>query len=88
MYNKKWDEMVCMQGGSYTMYDFHNSTDTLKFWTENGLLIKLFCFSSDFDETWWNCSTHRVRQHHKVLLNSTKKQKRFIYNKFKVCSVH
>ena len=25
---------------------------------KNGLLIKLFCFSSDFDETWWNCSTH------------------------------
>ena len=40
------------------MYDFHNSTATLKFWTENGLLIKLFCFSSDFDETRWNCITH------------------------------
>ena len=26
---------------------------------KNGLLIKLFCFSSDFDETWWNGSTHR-----------------------------
>ena len=25
---------------------------------KNMLLIKLFCFSSDFDETWWNCSTH------------------------------
>ena len=24
----------------------------------NGLLIKLFCLSSDFDETWWSCSTH------------------------------
>ena len=27
---------------------------------KNVLLIKLFCFSSDFDETWWNCSTHRL----------------------------
>ena len=25
---------------------------------KNRLLIKLSCFSSDFDETWWNCSTH------------------------------
>ena len=24
----------------------------------NGLLIKLFCFLSNFDETGWNCSTH------------------------------
>ena len=23
---------------------------------KNGLLIKLSCFSSDFDETWWSCS--------------------------------
>ena len=44
-------------GNQNTMYDFHNSTDTLKFWTKNELLLKLFCFSSDFDGTWWNCST-------------------------------
>ena len=25
---------------------------------KNGLLIKLFCFWSYFDETWWDCSTH------------------------------
>ena len=25
---------------------------------KNRLLIKLFCLSLDFDETWWNCSTH------------------------------
>ena len=31
------------------MYDFHDSTDTLKFWTEKRLLIKL-SFSSDFGE--------------------------------------
>ena len=26
--------------------------------TKNVLLIKFFCFWSDFDETWWDCSTH------------------------------
>ena len=26
--------------------------------SKNVLLIKLFCFYSDFDETWWSCSTH------------------------------
>ena len=42
-----------------TMYDFHDSTDTLKFWTEKRAINKtFFCFSSDFDETWWNCSKH------------------------------
>ena len=42
-----------------TMYDFHNSTDTLKFWTEKRPITKtFFCFSSNFNETWWNCSTH------------------------------
>ena len=42
-----------------TMYDFHNSTDTLKFWTEKWVINKtFFCFSFDFGETWWNCSTH------------------------------
>ena len=25
---------------------------------KNGLLINLFCFSSDFDETWWSCRTN------------------------------
>ena len=36
-----------------TMYDFHNSTDTLKFCTEKRANNKtFFCFSFDFDETW------------------------------------
>ena len=26
----------------YTMYDFHDSTDTLKFWTEKGAINKTF----------------------------------------------
>ena len=42
-----------------TMYNFHNSTDTLKFWTEKQAINKtFFCFSFNFDETWWNCSTY------------------------------
>ena len=43
--------------GSATMYDFHNSTDTLKFWTEKQAINKSF-YLYDFGETWWNCSTH------------------------------
>ena len=64
------------------MYDFHDSTDTLKFWTENGLLIKLFCFSSDFDETWWSCSYSCVLQFHQVASKSDEKQKSFTNSLF------
>ena len=34
-----------------TMYDFHNSTDTLKFWTEKRAINKTFLFFIWF---WWN----------------------------------
>ena len=34
-----------------TMYDFHNSTDTLKFWTEKRTINKTFLFFIWF---WWN----------------------------------
>ena len=34
-----------------TMYDFHNSTDTLKFWTEKWTINKTFLFFIWF---WWN----------------------------------
>ena len=34
-----------------TMYDFHNSTDTLKFWTEKWAINKTFLF---FIQLWWN----------------------------------
>ena len=51
---------------------------------KNGLLIKLFCFSSDFDETWWNCSTHWVLQLHQVSSNSDEKQKSFINSPWKL----
>ena len=45
-----------ISGALYTIF-----TILLTLWNseqKNGLLIKLFCFSSDFDETWWNCSTY------------------------------
>ena len=51
---------------------------------KNGLLMKLFCFSSDFDETWWNSSTHWVLQLHQVSSKSDEKQKSFIIARFSV----
>ena len=65
------------------MYDFHNSTDTLKFWTEKwAILGKNFWFSSDFDETWWSCSYPCVLQFRQVLLKSDEKQKSLINSPF------
>ena len=52
-----------MYSNAATMYDFHNSTDNLKFWTEKRAINNFFCFSSDFDETWWNCSTQKEMWH-------------------------
>ena len=49
---------------------------------KNGLLIKLFCFSSDFDETWWSCSYPCVLQFHQVSSKSKEKQKSFINSPF------
>ena len=49
---------------------------------KNGLLIKLFCFSSDFDETWWSCSYLCVLQFHQVSSKSDEKQKSFINSPF------
>ena len=37
------------------------------------VLCKTFLFLTDFNKTWWNCSTHRVLHHHKVLSNSDEK---------------
>ena len=45
---------------------------------KNRLLIKLFCFSSDFDETWWSCSYPCVLPFHQVSSKSDEKQKSFI----------
>ena len=39
-------------GKYFTMYDFHDSTDTLKFWTEKQDNNKTISFSFDFDKTW------------------------------------
>ena len=49
---------------------------------KNGLLIKLFCFSSDFDETWWSCSYPCVLQFHQVSSKSDEKQKSFLNSLF------
>ena len=49
---------------------------------KNGLLIKLFCFSSDFDETWWSCSYPCVLPFHQVSSKSDEKQKSFINSRF------
>ena len=57
-----WDTVI----RHHTMYDFYDSIDTLKFWTEKMLLIKLFCFSSDFE----------------VTLNSDENQKSFFNSNF------
>ena len=38
-------------GMAHTMYDFHDSTDTLKFWTEIWAINKTFLFFIWF---WWN----------------------------------
>ena len=54
---------------------------------KNGLLIKLFCFSSDFDETWWSCSYPCVLQFHQALSKSNEKQKSFINSRFNGCVV-
>ena len=51
---------------------------------KNGPLIKLFCFSSDFDETCWSCSYPWpfVLQFHQVSSRSDEKQKSFVNSPF------
>ena len=49
---------------------------------KNGLIVKLFCFSSDFDETWWSCSYPCVLLFHQVSSKSDEKQKSFINSQF------
>ena len=49
---------------------------------KNGLLIKCFCFSSDFDETWWSCSYPFVLQFHQIASKSDEKQKSYINSMF------
>ena len=49
---------------------------------KNRPLKKLFCFSSNFDETWWNCSTQLVLQLRQVSSKSDEKQKSFINSPF------
>ena len=66
-----------------TMYDFHDSTDTLKFWIEKRAIIKTFLFFIWF---WWNLaklySYPCVLQFHQVSSKSDEKQKSFINSPF------
>ena len=67
---------------STTMYNFQDSTDTLIFWTHKWAINKNFCFSSDFDETWWRYSYPCVLQFYQVSSKSDEKQKSFINSPF------
>ena len=77
IYSNKIDNSLCMI-----------FTILLTLWNSEPkklLKIKLFCFSSDFDATWWSCSTHYVLQlHRQVSLKSDEKQKSFINIPFSV----
>ena len=68
----------------HTMYDFHNSTDTLKFWTEKRSINKTFLFFTRFC---WNLVklwvlTHWVLQLQQVSSKLDEKTKSFINRPF------
>ena len=68
-----------------TMYDFHNSTDTLKFWTEKRAIDQTFLFSIWF---WWNLVKLYLPMCTTISLSFIKiggKKKRFI-NRLFFCS--
>ena len=44
--------------------------------------LKLFCFSSNVDETWLSCSTHYVLKFHQVSSKLDERQKSFIFSNF------
>ena len=81
LWRKAFIQFICDQSISLcTIF-----TILLTLWNseqKNGLLIKKFCFSSDFDETWGNCSTHGYLQLHQVWSKSEEKQKSFINSPF------
>ena len=88
LYITKWDGLaktgfrkLCRK--FYRIYTKHCTIFTilLSLWNfeqNTRLLIKLFCFSFDFDETWWHCSYPCVLQLHQVSSKSDEKQKSFI----------
>ena len=61
------------------MYDFHDSTDSLKFCTEKRAINKTCLFSSDC-----SCSYPGVLQFHQVSSKSDEKQKSFNNSPFSV----
>ena len=69
-------------GDEGIMYNFYDSTDTLKFWTENRATyfkIKLFLFFIWFwlNLTCWRCSYPCVLQFHQVFIKIGWKTKKF-----------
>ena len=64
------------------MYDFHNSTDTLKFWTEKQAINKtFFSFSSDFGEIVVHMDNYNFTKLHQ---NQMKNKKVFLIARFSV----
>ena len=45
------------------------------------ILLTLFCFSSDFNETWWSCSTHVYYNFTKFHQNRMKNKNVFIIDR-------
>ena len=54
------------------MYIFHDSTDTLKFWTEKRAINKSFCFSSDFDKNWLTYVFYNFTKFHQNQMKNKK----------------
>ena len=64
-----------------TMYDFHDSTDTLKFWTEKWAINKTFLFFIWF---WWNLVIHVYYIFAKFHQNRMKNKKVLLIARFSV----
>ena len=54
---RKWSQLFVSQNLRCLFLRLLNSSISCLF-TNIRLLIKIFCFSSNFDETLWDCSTH------------------------------
>ena len=78
----QFQKCVCSGCTNSTMYDFHNSTDTLKFWTEKWAINKTFSFilMKLGEVVVPQCVL--VLQFHQVSSKSDEKQKSFINSPF------
>ena len=90
IFEEKYFMKFCEFWASYRKWDPQRALCTiftilLTLWNselKNGLLIKLFCFLSDLDETWRSCSYPYVVQFHQVSSKSDEKQKSFLNSPF------